>query len=167
MPFLGEIRLWGPAAPPTGWALCDGQLLSVASNAALFNVLGNRFGGDGVTTFALPDLRGRIPIGPGQAPGLSNRQLGQAGGAETCTLTVAQLPAHAHTLAANPSNGSSDSPAGAMPARMPSAIPQYGANANADLAPAAIAPTGGGQPHNNMQPYLVVIHIIATQGTAP
>jgi len=167
MPFLGEIRLFGSATAPTGWALCDGQLLSVASNTPLFNVLGNRFGGDGVSTFALPDLRGRVPLAPGQGTGLSNRALGEQGGAETVTLALAEMASHTHTLRAGTANGSSDAPAGNVPARMPSAVPQYGGTVNADLAATAIASAGGGAPHNNLQPYAVVTYIIAIQGTAP
>jgi len=167
VPYLGEVRMFAGSFAPQGWALCDGQILSVASNTALFNVLGARFGGDGVTTFALPDLRGRAPLGPGQGPGLSARQLAEAGGVEVVALAAQQMPSHAHTARASTANGSSDSPVNGVSARMPSAIPQYGTSANVDLHASAVAATGGSQPHNNLQPYIAIGYIIAIQGTAP
>lgn len=167
MPFLGEVRMFGGNVVPTGWMACDGQLLSTATYPQLFAVIGNRFGGDGVSTFALPDVRGRAPLHPGQGPGLTSRQLGESGGVEGYALGVAEIPAHAHTLRASTLNGSSDDPAGGVPARTAAAIPQFGASADVNLAAGAVANAGGGQPHNNMQPYLVVKFIIAIQGTAP
>jgi len=166
-PFVGEIQMFAGNFAPTGWALCNGQLLSIASNTALFSLLGTTYGGNGQTTFALPDLRGRVPIHPGQGPGLSARLLGEVGGTETYTLGANEMPAHTHTEAASTANGVADSPTGRMPARMPGAIPQYGSTSNVNLAAAAVANSGGSQPHNNLQPYLAVTYIIALQGVYP
>jgi microcystin-dependent protein len=166
-PFVGEVQIFAGNYAPTGWALCDGQLMAIAQNTALFSLLGNTYGGDGISTFALPDLRGRVPIHPGQGNGLSNRNLGEVGGAETQTLSAAQMPSHTHTMGASAANGATDSPGGRVLARAPGAIPQYGATANVDLAAAAVGSSGGGQPHNNMQPYLTLNYIIALQGIYP
>jgi microcystin-dependent protein len=167
MPFLGEIRIFGGSFPPQGWAFCDGQILSISANSQLYGVLGTRYGGDGVATFALPDLRGRTPIKAGQGTGLTNRQLGEAAGVEAVALDVSQTPAHTHAIRGSNLNGSSDGPVGGVMARMPSAVPEFAATANADLAAGAIQSAGGGQPHNNMQPYLTLVYIIAIQGTVP
>jgi microcystin-dependent protein len=167
MPYVGEVRIWAPSnLVPTGWALCNGQILSIGSNTALFQVIGTAYGGDGASTFALPDLRGRVPVQPGQGQGLTNRTRGESGGTESHTLGITHLPGHTHTLRASTANGSSDSPGGA-PARNPAGIPQFAASADADLAAGAVASAGGGQPHNNMQPYIAVNHIIALQGMFP
>jgi microcystin-dependent protein len=115
----------------------------------------------------LPDLRGRVPIQPGQGNGLSNRSIGEVGGTETITLSLAQIPSHTHSMTGSAANGVSDSPVGGVPARMPSAIPEYGATPDGNLAAAAVANSGGAQPHNNMQPYLTVNYIIALQGVFP
>lgn len=135
-PFLGEIDLFAGNFAPRNWARCEGQILPIAQNQALYSLLGTTYGGDGRTTFALPDLRGRTPVGPGQGPGLSNRQLGQKGGIENVTLTTAQMPSHNHT----------------MPG-------PYISNATEN--------TGGGQSHNNMQPFLGLHYAIALQGLYP
>ena len=166
-PFVGEIRIFAGSFAPTGWALCDGQLMPIAQNTALFMLLGNAYGGNGQNTFALPDLRGRVPVQSGQGPGLTPRLRGEAPGAETHTLSVAEIPAHAHPLGASAANGNSDAPAGGVMARSPAAVPQYAANADATLAASAVSPTGGSQPHNNMQPYLTLNFIIALQGIFP
>jgi microcystin-dependent protein len=167
VPYVGELRMFGGNFAPAGWALCDGQVLSIASNSALYGVIGTAFGGDGVTTFALPDLRGRVPLQPGQGVGLSNRSLGEAAGVETHTLSMAQMPSHTHTLRASASNGISDSPVGHVLGRSAAAIPQFGSGADTDLSAAAVVPSGGGQPHNNMQPFLTITYIIALQGDPP
>ena len=169
MPYIGEVRLTGFAFAPSGWALCDGQLLAISQNTALFQVIGITYGGNGVSTFALPDLRGRTPLGPGQGAGLSNRVPGEAGGSETHTLSASELPQHTHGLRASTANGTSDKPDGNLPARNPAAVPQYApaASADANLAANAVASAGGSQPHNNMQPYIVVNYIIALQGMFP
>lgn len=169
MPYIGEVRLTGFAFAPSGWALCNGQLLSIASNTALFQVIGTTYGGNGVSTFALPDLRGRTPLGVGEGLGLTNRAAGEAGGTETHTLSAAELPAHTHLLRANGGNGITDKPDGSLPARDPAAVPRYApaASADANLAANAVSNAGGSQPHNNMQPYVVVNYIIALQGMFP
>jgi microcystin-dependent protein len=166
-PFIGEIILFAGNFAPRGWAFCEGQLLSIASNSALFSILGTTYGGDGRTTFALPDLRGRVPLGPGTGPGLSTRALGQRSGQENVTLTTGQLPSHTHTANAHAGNGSSDNPTGLLPAQNPAGIPEYAAGANAALAANAIGNTGSSQAHNNMQPFLGLNYIIALVGTFP
>ena len=167
MPFLGEVRIFAGNFAPSGWAFCDGQLLPISQNTALFSLLGTRFGGNGTSTFALPDLRGRTPIGPGQGPGLSLRTAGQPLGSESHTLSTAEIPAHTHSLRGASSNGTSDRPAGQVMARSAAGIPHYAATADADLAAAAVGTSGNGQPHNNMQPYLTCTYIIALQGVYP
>jgi microcystin-dependent protein len=165
--FVGEIRIFSGSFAPAGWALCDGQLLAIAQNTALFSLLGTAYGGDGRATFALPDLRGRVPVHVGQGPGLTDRLRGEAIGSEAHTLSVNEIPAHSHPLGASAVNGNSDSPAGGVMARSPSAVPQYAANHDATLAASAVSPTGGSQPHNSMQPYLTLNFIIALQGVFP
>ena len=167
MAYIGEVRIFGGNYPPAGWRLCDGQLLAKASYTALFSILGTRFGGDGVTNFALPDFRGRAPLGPGQGPGLSPRQIGQSGGVESVALSEAQLPSHTHALRALAGNGTSAAAANQVPARSAAAIPHYGATADASLAAGAIAAAGSGEAHNNMQPYLTVTYIICIEGVFP
>lgn len=167
MPFIGEVRIFAGSSVPSGWALCDGQILPVTSYPDLYNVIGSRFGGNGTTTYALPDLRGRTPIGPGQGSGLSDRPLAEPGGAESHLLSTTEMPEHTHALRAATTNGTSDRPGGNVMSRTPSAIPHYGANADVNLAPGAIASSGAGQPHNNMQPYLTLRYLIALQGDVP
>jgi microcystin-dependent protein len=175
-PFLGEIIIFAGNFAPRGWALCDGQLLPISQNTALFSILGTTYGGDGRTTFALPDLRGRAPMHAGQGPGLSDRRLGEQSGTETVTLTTAQIPAHTHTgtvqLNCNSQQGNSPTPTGNFPAADGSGYSaDYAAASNAQMAAAGgtatLANTGGGQAHNNLQPYLVVNYIIALQGIFP
>ena len=166
-PFVGEIRIWAGSFAPAGWAFCNGQILPISQNIALFSLLLNRYGGDGASTFALPDLRGRVPIHPGQGPGLSNRSLAERGGSETHALTTAEMPVHTHTMRASTANGNSDKPTGRVMARDPSAIPQYRADSDSDMGAAAVGSTGAGQPHENMAPYLGLTYIIALQGVFP
>jgi microcystin-dependent protein len=166
-PFVGEVRVWAGSYAPTGWAFCNGQILPISQNTALFMLLGNRYGGNGISTFALPNLQCRIPIHPGQGPGLTNRALAESAGAETHLLATSQIPAHGHTIGASSANGTSDQPAGHVMARNPSAIPEYSATADIDLAAGAIGSSGGGQAHNNMAPYLGLTFIIALQGAFP
>jgi microcystin-dependent protein len=166
-PFVGEIQMFGGNFAPVGWALCNGQLLSIASNTALFSLLGTTYGGNGTTTFGLPDLRGRVPISFGQGPGLSLRDLGESGGVEAVTLLTTEMPVHTHSLGASPSNGTTSAAAGRVDARSPAAIPQYAAASDSNLGAAAVGSAGGSQPHNNLQPYLAVTFIIATQGIYP
>jgi len=168
-PFIGEIRMVGFNFAPRGWALCNGQLLSIASNNALFSLLGTIYGGDGRTTFALPNLQGRVPMHYGSGAGLSPRLIGEAAGQESVSLTEAQLPAHTHKARASSLKGNTNSPVGRVwskDAGVQSAT--YTSNAaDADMAAGAIAPAGGGQPHSNMPPYLAVNFIIALQGIYP
>jgi microcystin-dependent protein len=161
------VRVFAGNFPPNGWAFCNGQILPIASNTALFSLLGTAYGGNGVSTFALPDLRGRVPVHVGQGPGLALVDRGQAGGAEAVPLIASEMPSHTHALNGSSANGVSDAPASNVPARAPSAIPQYGATANADLASDAVGTSGGGQPHNNMQPYITLNFIIALSGAFP
>src|SRR4051812_113885 len=151
-PFLGEIRMVGFNFAPRGWALCNGQILSIAQNTALFSILGTTYGGNGQTTFALPDLRGRVPVSAGQGPGLSSYDLGQVTGSENVTLTVQQLPAHSHNIAADATAGNVGSPSGAhlaqpfSPGRTPVSSNGYTSGALAapvNLNPDTIQVTGG------------------------
>jgi microcystin-dependent protein len=168
-PFIGEIRMVGFNFAPRGWALCNGQLLSISQNTALFSLLGTTYGGNGQTTFGLPDLRSRVPLHQGQGPGLSNRTLGEQSGQEAVTLTTAQLPAHTHPAQCSSLNGNSNSPTGRVwskDAGVQSAT--YTGNApNGAMAANAIGPAGNGQPHENMPPFLTVNFVIAVQGIYP
>jgi microcystin-dependent protein len=165
-PFVGEIRIVGFNFSPTGWAFCDGQLIPIAQNTALFSLLGTMYGGNGTTHFALPNLQGRVPLQAGQGPGLTQRDQGVPGGSETVTLVGSALPPHSHPLNATTTAASATSPAGALPAA--SARPAYGAAGNnVSLAPESVTPVGGDGPHNNMQPYLTLNCCIALQGIYP
>ena len=160
-PFLGEIRMAGFGFAPRGWALCNGQLLPIAQNQALFSILGTTYGGDGRTTFALPDLRSRLPIHAGNFP------LGTHNGEEGHVLSSAELPAHTHQAIANTDANSATltSPTGNRWANGGQAA--YAAAGNGSMAPAAVGTTGNSQAHDNMSPYLVVNFIIALQGIFP
>jgi microcystin-dependent protein len=166
-PFVAEIRIFPFNFAPKGWAWCDGQLLPLSQNTALFSLLGTTYGGNGKSNFALPDLQGRAPMHPGQGPGLSLHDLGETGGSETVTLLESEIPAHAHTLKVSLNPADSPNPAGAYMAG-PGNDNIYGAAANlVSMAPEALAPAGGDQPHNNMQPYLTFYFNIALQGVFP
>ena len=165
-PFIGEIRMFGFNFPPRGWALCNGQLLSIAQNSALFSLLGTFYGGDGQSTFALPNLQSRVAIHTGQGTGLSPYALGQAGGTENVTLIAQQMPAHSHSVDANAAAATYARPAGSVLARTTAdiyAAAPDGTTMNAGM----IAASGGGQPHPNIQPYLVLNFCIALQGIYP
>ncbi len=168
-PFVAEIRMFGGNFAPRGWALCDGQLLPIAQNTALFSILGTTYGGDGRTSFALPDLRGRVSLHEGQGPGLSPYALGNKSGVEHVTLAVNEIPAHNHKVEANPDPGNSPSPVNAIPgAETAGAVDLWSTNAkNGDMKASMIQNTGGSQQHKNRQPYLVVNYIIALQGLFP
>lgn len=169
-PFIGEIRAFPFHFAPTGWARCDGQLLSIPQNTALFSLLGTTYGGNGVTTFGLPDLRGRVPIGPGQGPGLSARARGEMGGAPSVTLISSEMPNHAHQLRADGDPATVRRPAGdrAMGATVEgAAYAPTAAGPVVALSSSAAATAGGSQPHNNMQPTLVFNYCIALQGVFP
>lgn len=161
-PFLGEIRLFGFGFVPRGWAPCNGQLLSINTNQALFSLLGTSYGGDGIQTFALPDYRGRVPVHQtGTMP------VGSIGGEEAHTLTVAEMPSHNHHVSASNGDGTSKSPEG-----MTWAVPQSKANSfsqtlDKTMSGAAFGSSGGNQPHSNMQPYLTINYCISTQGIYP
>lgn len=164
-PFVGEIRMFAGNFAPRGWAFCDGQLLAVSSNDALFSLLGTIYGGDGRTTFGLPDLRGRIPIHMGTGPGLSNRRLGAKLGTEQETLTLSQLPSHNHLVKASNSVGNSKS--GPQIAAGNLARVYSSEVANIELNAASITNTGGSQSHSNLMPTLCVHFIIALFGIYP
>jgi microcystin-dependent protein len=171
-PFLGEIRMFGGNFAPRGWAFCNGQLLSISQNTALFSLLGTTFGGNGQTTFALPDLRGRAPMHWGQGTGLTPRTLGEASGTESVTLISTQMPAHTHALNASGAQGDAPTPSGTVNAVLLDTSTQqplnlYGNAPNTTMSPTAIGMAGGSQPHNNMQPYLCVSMIIALEGIFP
>ena len=169
-PLIAEIKLFGGNFAPRGWAYCDGQLLSIASNQALFSILGTTYGGDGRTTFALPDLRGRAPIAPGTGPGLTNHQLGQRGGTESSTLNVTNLPAHTHSMNASNDTASVGSPASnslGTAARGGTVLPYALGAANQVAMGSTTGSAGGNIPFNNMQPYLALNYIIALVGIFP
>ncbi len=164
-PFIGELRAFAFDFVPRGWLPCDGQLLPIVQNTPLFALIGTIYGGDGRTTFALPDLRGRAVIGAGQGPGLSARTTGEAVGSESVRLTAAQLPAHRHAVGAS-STATTASPAGSFPA--PAAAGEsFGGSADAPMNQRMIAPAGGNRPHDNVSPVLAVTWCIAVQGVFP
>ena len=167
-PYLGEIRIFAGNFAPRGWASCDGQLLAISSNTALFSLLGTYYGGNGETTFALPDLRSRAPIHQGQGLGLSPYEIGQNGGTENVTVTTQQMPHHNHSINTFDGPGGSSHPANAILAST-STDKEYTASASdgSTLNPQAFSQVGSNQPHNNLEPYLCVTFIIATQGIYP
>lgn len=165
--FLGEIRMFAGNFAPRDWAFCDGQLLPINLNSSLFALLGTTFGGDGRTNFALPDLRGRVPLHPGSGPGLTIRDLGEKGGAEAHSLIVNEIPSHSHPANAYSLEGSSAAPQGGVWAKSGAGDPDYHSAVDTTMSGSAIGNTGGGQPHNNMQPYLGVNFIICLEGTFP
>ena len=168
-PFVAEIRIFPFNFAPKGWAWCDGQLMPLSQNTALFSLLGTTYGGNGKSNFALPDLQGRAPMHPGQGPGLSLHDLGETGGSETVTLLESEIPAHSHAMMGNPTTATKSLPTGNSLARGASMTP-YLAPAGAPLvgmAPQSITPAGGDQPHNNLQPYLTYYFCIALQGVFP
>ena len=168
-PFVAEIRIFPFNFPPKGWAWCDGQLMPISQNTALFSLLGTTYGGDGKTTFALPDLQGRAPMHPGQGPGLSLHDLGETGGSETVTLLESEIPAHTHVMTAVSQPGDLADPTNRSIARTDTGNPfQTVTNSNiVQMAAQALAPAGGDQPHNNLQPYLTFYFNIALQGVFP
>jgi microcystin-dependent protein len=161
-PYIGEIRMVGFNFAPQGWAFCDGQLLAISQNTALFSLLGTTYGGNGQTTFALPDLRSRVPMHKGQGPGLSSYLLGQNGGVEAVTLTVPQIPLHSHPTPCSSDDPNAGSPVNNVLAAVSTSI--YSNTSNASMASTS---AGGGQPHTNQQPYLVINFCIALQGIFP
>jgi len=163
--FVGEIRLYGFNFAPRGMAQCNGQLLAISQNTALFALLGTQYGGNGQTTFGLPDLRSRVPIHQGQGPGLSQYVMGEQAGTETVTLLSTQMPAHNHLHNAANTDATDSSPQNNVPAVIPSG--GYTTTANTQMNPAAIANAGGSQPHSNLQPFLTINFCIALVGIFP
>lgn len=173
-PLISEIRLWPANFAPRGWAFCHGQLMPISANSALFSIIGTTYGGDGVNSFALPDLRGRVPVGEGAGPGLSPNRLGQKGGQEHVTLTQANLPSHNHTatLHAEGAVSTSGNPTGNMLGIVTGNTDVYAQPDPAEevaMNPASITVSnaGGGQSFDNEQPYLVLNFIIALEGIYP
>jgi microcystin-dependent protein len=169
-PFVAEIRIFPFNFAPRGWAFCDGQLLPISQNTALFSLVGTFYGGDGKSTFALPDLQGSVPVHHGQGPGLSRYDVGQLGGSDAVTLLQSEIPSHSHALRANPQLGDSPSPAADRAIARLGSINVYQTTSNANLTPMAaesLPPAGGSQPHNNLQPYLTLNFCIALQGVFP
>jgi len=172
-PYLGEIRMFGGNFAPVGNALCQGQSMNVSQNSALFSLLGTYYGGNGTTTFNLPDLRGRLPISMGQGPGLSNYTIGQNGGAENITLNVSQMPMHSHMMSANSAGATLPTPNGNMPSSMVSPINGFwvaATNVTGQPIPLntnALTQAGGSQPHENRMPILAITCIIALTGIFP
>ena len=171
--YIGEIRLFGGNFEPRDWAFCRGQLLSIAQHSALFTILGTRYGGDGKTTFGLPNLSARVPIGAGAGPGLTSRAVGATGGSAAVTLSESQTPSHTHRARGVAANGTSQSPAGGLWAQFERTRPVVKADVYGDSAPdvqmaaQALGPAGNNQPHNNMQPYLALNFIICLNGEYP
>ena len=165
-PYVGEIRMFAGNFAPAGWMFCQGQLLPISENETLFQLIGTTYGGDGQSTFALPDLRGRVPIHNGQGPGLSSYQLGESGGVEQVTLTVQQIPVHAHQLVGSLDIPSQSNAGNAVTGQAAAKIYRVG-SPSISLDPSAIAGTGGSQPHENFQPYLCVDFIISLFGIFP
>jgi len=167
-PFVAEIRIFPFNFAPKGWAFCDGQLLPLSQNTALFSLLGTTYGGDGKSNFALPDMQGNAPMHPGQGPCLSLHDLGETGGSETVSLLESEIPSHSHNVTASSQDGTDNHPVNNYPAQ------GVGINlyVNAGTTPVnmndnALSPAGGDQPHNNMQPYLTLNFCIALQGVYP
>lgn len=162
-PYVGEIRMFGGNFAPAGWMFCSGQLLPISENETLFQLIGTTYGGDGESTFALPDLRGRLPLHQG-----NGFILAETGGAEEITLTVSQIPAHSHGFLSNGGAGSSSAPGNNLPATAVGNLyfPPPSSNPG-QMSPQMISPTGGAQPHSNMQPYLCVSFIISLFGIFP
>jgi microcystin-dependent protein len=174
-PFIGQIEMFGGNFAPRGWAFCDGQLLAISQNTALFSILGTTYGGDGRTTFGLPDLRGRVAMHPGNGPGLTPRRLGEKSGTETVPLIESQIPSHTHTASGTiqAKNGQPDesNPGNAVPSTLTNGTEGYADDSNTTMKAGGVAvsvnPTGGSQAHTNIQPYQCVNYIIALIGIYP
>lgn len=169
-PFVAEIRIFPFNFAPKGWAFCDGQILPLSQNTALFSLLGTTYGGDGKSNFALPNMQGNAPMHPGQGPGLSLHDLGETGGSETVSLLESEIPAHSHTTMAFAAVGNRTTPAGNAISRVTGSTPFVAGSptpALVTMSDNSVAPVGGDQPHNNMQPYLTLNFCIALQGVYP
>lgn len=166
-PFIAEIRIFAGNFAPRGWAFCDGQLLPISQNTALFSLIGTTYGGDGRTTTALPNLQGRAPMHPGRGPGLTSRRLGQRGGTETITLAEAQIPSHTHSLRATVARGGVSTPTGNTFNASSGETAYHAADNLTGMSPQMAANSGGSQYHNNLQPFLTLNFIIALVGLYP
>ena len=170
-PFLSEIRIMSFSFPPKGWAFCNGQLLPINQNQALFSLLGTTYGGDGKSNFALPNMQGNAPMHPGQGPGLSLHDLGETGGSETVTLLESEMPSHPHTMRAHngdPADHQTPGPTTVLAQSANGSAYQTNSTQNlVALNPSILTPAGGDQPHNNIQPYLTLNFCIALQGVFP
>jgi microcystin-dependent protein len=167
-PFVGEIRMFGGNFAPAGWAFCDGSSIPISENDTLFNLIGTTYGGDGQSTFALPDLRGRIPIHQGQGPGISQSYvIGQSAGVEAVTLTTQQIPAHNHNMSASTAAATNPSPSGNILAASPTIASYVIDVAGPQLASGAVQGTGGSQPHENLMPFQCISFIISLSGVFP
>ena len=169
-PFVAEIRIFPFNFAPTGWALCDGQLMPISQNTALFSLLGTTYGGDGKSTFALPDMQGNAPMHAGQGQGLSLRDLGEMSGTESVTLLVSEMPIHTHNMMASVENATQGTltPGITLASSVAGSLYQDNTNTNlVQMAFQALPPAGGSLPHNNMQPYLTLNFCIALQGVFP
>jgi microcystin-dependent protein len=166
-PYVGEIRMFGGNFAPQGWAFCDGSLWPISEYETLFNLIGTTYGGDGQETFALPDLRGRLPVHQGTGLGLSTAVIGQSGGVETVTLTLQQMPAHTHPLQAATDNALTANAGGNLLAQTPSYTPYIVDTPSMPLSSGSIAQAGGSQPHDNLQPFLCISFIISLFGIFP
>lgn len=168
-PFLAEIRIFPFNFAPTGWAFCDGQILPLSQNTALFSLLGTTYGGDGKSNFALPNMQGNAPMHPGQGPGLSLHDLGETGGSETVSLLESEIPSHSHVMRASPDQGDNvlvDSTV-SLASSTGGTLYVSGSPPLVQMNGNALSPAGGDQPHNNMQPYLTLNFCIALQGVFP
>jgi microcystin-dependent protein len=165
-PFVAEIRIYPFNFAPKGWAFCDGQILPLSQNTALFSLLGTTYGGDGKSNFALPNMQGNAPMHPGQGPGLSLHDLGETGGSDTVSLLESEIPSHSHTASASGQDATTRIVTGQKPATG-IGVGLFGTPASVQLSPNALTPAGGDQPHNNMQPYLTLNFCIALQGVFP
>jgi microcystin-dependent protein len=166
-PYVGEIRMVGFNFAPTGWELCNGQLLAIAENDVLFQLIGTTYGGDGQATFALPNLQSRVPLHSGQGPGLQGYTLGETAGVEAVTLTTQQTPIHNHALLASASGATDPNPADQVIGSPPTLTMFIVDSPATQLSPQSVQPTGGSQPHENLQPLLVVNFIISLYGVYP
>jgi len=167
-PYVGEIRMFGGSFAPVGWALCQGQTIPISQNDTLFNLIGTTYGGDGQETFDLPDLSGRVPVHQGQGPGISQQYIiGEEGGVEQVTLTTQQMPSHTHGFVATTAAALTASPANALYGTCVAATPFFAGTPDGSFNASSLQPQGGSQPHENMQPFLVVTFIISLFGIFP
>ena len=166
-PYIGEIRLFGGNFAPAGWAFCQGAILPISENETLFQLIGTTYGGDGESTFALPDLQGRVPVHQGQGPGLSGYTIGENAGVEQVTLTNQQIPIHTHLMLASTAGGTSANPQGNLLGSPPAVTLFLKEKPTLPLAATMVAPAGGSQPHENRMPFLTINYIISLFGTFP